>query len=67
MTLDLESGLVSGVYRGQGAPGTWKPVNNMAGGQKGRHYDGYGWFRKEVILPESAKGQELVFVLGGYD
>jgi hypothetical protein len=67
VTPERESGLTSGVHRGQPGSGTWKSVNNLAGGQKGRHYDGYGWFRKEVVLPESAKGQEIVFVLGGYD
>lgn len=47
--------------------GAWKPVNNLAGGQKGRVYAGYGWYRHEFALPESAGDQNLTFVLGGYD
>lgn len=33
----------------------------------GIHYDGYGWFRSALELPAGARGQEIVFVLGGYD
>ena len=53
-----------------GAPRTqtgWRPVYNLSGGQHGRTYSGYGWFRCKVELPESAKGKELILVLGGYD
>jgi hypothetical protein len=62
-----ESGLAQGFQKGQNDSSSWKPVKNLAGGQKGRRYDGYAWFRKEFALPESAKGQEIVFVLGGHD
>ncbi len=48
-------------------PGTWISVNNFAGGQKERIYPGYGWFRHEFALPETARGKDLIFVLGGYD
>ncbi len=30
-------------------------------------YDGYGWFRHEFELPADAHGEEIAFVLGGYD
>ena len=30
-------------------------------------YDGYGWFRRWFDLPADARGEEIVFVLGGYD
>ncbi len=33
----------------------------------GTTYDGYGWFRRWFELPEIARDEELVFVLGGYD
>jgi hypothetical protein len=39
----------------------------LAGGQKGPSYDGFAWFRHEFALPELARGQDLVVVLGGYD
>jgi len=45
----------------------WTAVHNLAGGQKGRVYSGYGWFRHEFALPETARGRDLFFVLGGYD
>lgn len=45
----------------------WGKSRNLAGGQRGRRYDGPGWFRHQFELPETAKGQELIFVLGGYD
>ncbi len=47
--------------------GTWKPVNNLAGVQKERIYQGYAWFRHEFALPEDARGKDLIFILGGYD
>ena len=30
-------------------------------------YDGYGWYRRWFELPSTARGQNLTFVLGGYD
>lgn len=30
-------------------------------------HDGYGWFRRRFDLPAEARGEEIVFVLGGYD
>jgi hypothetical protein len=30
-------------------------------------YDGYGWFRRWFDLPMDARGEETVFILGGYD
>jgi hypothetical protein len=35
--------------------------------QGGINYAGYGWFRHEFELPYNARGEEIVFVLGGYD
>ena len=45
----------------------WRPVYNLSGGQHGRTYSGYGWFRCKIELPESAKGKDIILVLGGYD
>jgi len=64
---DRETGLVQGFHRPGAAPGTWAPVANLCGGRKGRVYGGYAWFRHNFSLPESARGKEIVFVLGGYD
>jgi hypothetical protein len=64
---DRERGLVEGFHRFQTDASGWKPVFNLAGGQSGRAYEGYGWFRHSFGLPETAKGKQLVFVLGGYD
>ena len=47
--------------------GAWTPVANLSGGRKGRVYDGGASFRCNILLPESAKGKEIVFILGGYD
>jgi hypothetical protein len=47
--------------------GNWTAVRNLAGGQKGRVYSGYCWFRHEFAVPEAARGHDLFFVLGGYD
>lgn len=30
-------------------------------------YEGYGWFRRQFSLPADARGEDVVFVLGGYD
>lgn len=62
-----ESGLAHGFEKVPAPPGTWTPVNNLAGVQKERIYPGYGWFRHEFALPENARGKDLIFVLGGYD
>ncbi|PYV27834.1 MAG: hypothetical protein DMG27_02835, partial [Acidobacteria bacterium] len=35
--------------------------------QGGITYSGYGWFRRWFELPDDARGEDLVFVLGGYD
>ena len=47
--------------------GALEVAHNLSGGQHGRTYGGYAWFRCKVELPESAKGKDLDFVLGGYD
>ncbi len=64
---EQESGLGLGFHQPAVRPGGWRHARNLAGGQKGRKYTGYGWFRHEFKLPESARGKEIVFVLGGYD
>lgn len=64
---EQESGLAQGFHRPGVAPGTWAQAANLSGGRKGRVYDGYAWFRHNFSLPESARGKEIVFVLGGYD
>ncbi|WP_052323343.1 beta galactosidase jelly roll domain-containing protein [Flexithrix dorotheae] len=35
--------------------------------QIGRHYDGYGWYRKKFYLPKGLKDKELILVLGKID
>lgn len=62
-----ESGLRNGYHRPQTAAQGWRFVRNLAGGQSGRRYGGYGWFRCEFPLQEAAKGKPVVLVLGGYD
>jgi hypothetical protein len=62
-----ESGLGLGFHQPAIKLDGWRHARNLAGGQKGRKYAGYGWFRHEFELPESARGKEIVFVLGGYD
>jgi hypothetical protein len=64
---EKERGLAQGFHQSKKEEGTWHPVRNLAGGHEGPHYNGYGWFRSEFRLPESAKGQEIIFALGGYD
>lgn len=64
---DRETGLRSGFHRSATAGDGWTPVQNLAGGKRGRVYGGYGWFRCQIELPESAKGKDIVFMLGGYD
>ncbi len=64
---DREEGLRLGFHKLAAPAGNWTPVHNLAGGQKGRVYQGYGWFRHEFALPEEARGRDLFFVLGGYD
>ena len=64
---EREKGLQQGFHKLASLPDKWTPVNNLAGGQKGRVYTGYGWFRQTFALPDEARGHDLVFVLGGYD
>jgi hypothetical protein len=64
---EQEKGFKLAFHKSAVPPGEWKPVHNLAGGQKGRVYAGYGWFRHEFTLPEAARGQDLFFVAGGYD
>lgn len=63
---ERETGVSQGFHTAADVQG-WRPVYNLAGGQHGRAYGGYGWFRCKVELPESAKGRDIVLVLGGYD
>ncbi len=67
VTPERERGLSLGFHRQGAQLNDWRHVQNLAGGQKGRTYGGYGWFRYEFALPAAAQGKELVFVLGGYD
>jgi hypothetical protein len=64
---EREKGLNQGFHKRDLSTANWTAVNNLAGGQKGRIYPGYGWFRHTFSLPETARGRDLVFVLGGYD
>ena len=64
---ERESGLLKGFHQYDKTKDGWIAVDNLAGGQHGRAYGGYGWFRCNVELPVSAQGQEIVLVLGGYD
>jgi hypothetical protein len=64
---EQERGLAAGFHKLLSIPDKWTPVHNLCGGQKGRVYSGYGWFRHEFTLPEAARGKDLVFILGGYD
>lgn len=62
-----ERGMREGFHQPGNTRGNWSPVANLAGGRRGRVYDGYAWFRSDFSLPSSARGKEIVFVLGGYD
>src|SRR5690348_14147119 len=64
---ERERGMREGFHQPGNASGNWSPVANLAGGRRGRVYDGYAWFRSDFSLPASARGKEIVFVLGGYD
>ncbi|MDQ2774404.1 MAG: hypothetical protein M3Y57_05680 [Acidobacteriota bacterium] len=64
---EREKGISLGFERQETKTDGWQNVRNLSGGQKGRTYDGFGWFRQEFALPEAARGKDLVFVLGGYD
>ncbi|MCX6623821.1 MAG: hypothetical protein NTY38_22705, partial [Acidobacteria bacterium] len=50
---------------GEGA--RWNKARNLAGGQRGRQYDGVCWFRHRFGLPPEGKGREVAFTLGGHD
>lgn len=45
----------------------WEKVFNLAGRGGGRVYAGEGVFECEFFLPETARGEEIFAVLGGYD
>ncbi len=47
--------------------GHWSHARNLAGGQRGRQYDGECWFRHRFGLPADARGREVAFTLGGHD
>src|ERR1700722_10947954 len=64
---ERESGISQGFHRTAAEVQGWRPVYNLSGGQRGRAYGGYGGVRCKVDLPESAKGKDIVLVLGGYD
>lgn len=64
---EREEGLRLGFHKLALPPENWAPVHNLAGGQKGRVYQGFGWFRHEFALPEEARGSDLFFILGGHD
>ena len=63
---ERETGMSQGFHTATDVHG-WRPVNNLSGGQHGCAYGGYGWFRCKVEIPESAKGKDIVLMLGGYD
>ena len=64
---EREKGLRLGFHKLASPTGDWAAKHNLGGGQAGRVYSGYGWFRHEFSLPETARGHDLSFVLGGYD
>jgi len=64
---EAERGMTQLYHLGKSGKDSWSAVRNLAGGRMGVQFGGYGWFRHEFQLPESAKGQDIVFVLGGYD
>lgn len=64
---DQESGLRLGFHQIGAKLDDWQKTKNLAGRTKPRIYGGYGWFRHHFELPASAKGKEIVFILGGYD
>jgi hypothetical protein len=64
---DRERGLHEGFHLTATSTAGWRKAQNLAGGQKGRVYHGYAWFRHLFELPEDARDREIVFVLGGYD
>jgi hypothetical protein len=45
----------------------WHKAQNLRGTGGGRVYQGYGWYRHDFTLGPHAEGQEIAFVLGGYD
>ena len=47
---ERETGISQGFHTAADVQG-WRPVYNLSGGQHGRAYGGYGWFRCKVELP----------------
>lgn len=45
----------------------WSMARNLAGGQRGRQYDGTCHFRHRFGLPPEGKGRDICFTLGGHD
>ena len=72
---DVEQGLALGYHRPGFPVEAWGTTDNLllrrlhgAGARgDGILYKGYGWFRHDFVLPASAKGETVVFGLGGYD
>jgi hypothetical protein len=71
-----EQGLKSGFHQPDFSDEHWAVTENLLrkrlSGPKPKYqdeirYDGYGWFRKWIALPESGRGQEVHLVLGGWD
>ncbi len=74
--LEEERGLKLGFHRPELQDEPWQVTENLLlkrlSGPKQRYqddirYEGFGWFRRSIELPSTARGQELNIVLGGYD
>lgn len=71
----LEQGLTHGYHLPSFSDQGWGATENLLlrslqGGGRAPNkitYDGYGWFRHWFELPQDARNEEIVFVLGGYD
>jgi hypothetical protein len=72
---EQEKGLTLGFQKLEFQDQHWGNTQNLLprgrpgakGHGDGITYDGYGWYRRWFELPSSAQGQNLTFVLGGYD
>jgi hypothetical protein len=72
---ELEKGLALGFHKPEFQDQHWGNAENLLPrGRPGPRphgdgitYDGYGWYRRWFELPGTARGENVHFVLGGYD
>lgn len=72
---EQEQGLKRGFHLKNELDASWGATENLllrklrGAGEvhKEIQYNGYGWFRHWFVLPEEGRGEEIFFVLGGYD